>query len=72
MFLPMSKPVISFRLSESELRTLDEACHRFNESRSQVVSRAIKSLLTEYVDRDGKLIREPYWMPNMDGKYNAS
>jgi metal-responsive CopG/Arc/MetJ family transcriptional regulator len=72
MFLPMSKSVISFRLSESELQILDEACHRFNESRSQVVSRAIKSLLTEYVDRDGKLIRQPYWMPNMDGKYNAS
>jgi metal-responsive CopG/Arc/MetJ family transcriptional regulator len=68
----MSKQVISFRLSESELRTLDEACHRFSESRSQVVSRAIKSLLTEYVERDGKLIRQPYWMPNLDGKFNAN
>jgi metal-responsive CopG/Arc/MetJ family transcriptional regulator len=68
----MSKQVISFRLAENELQVLDEACHRFNETRSQVVSRAIKSLLTEYVDREGKLIRQPYWMPNMDGKYNAS
>jgi metal-responsive CopG/Arc/MetJ family transcriptional regulator len=68
----MSKQVISFRLSDSDLQTLDEACHRFNESRSQVVSRAIKSLLTEYVDRDGKLIRQPYWLPNLDGKYNES
>jgi metal-responsive CopG/Arc/MetJ family transcriptional regulator len=68
----MSKQVISFRLSEGELQVLDEACHRFNENRSQVISRAIKSLLTEYIERDGKLIRQPYWMPNMDGKYNAT
>ena len=68
----MSKQVISFRLSEEELKVLDEACLQFNENRSQVVSRAIKSLLTEYVRRDGKLIRQPYWMPNMDGKFNAS
>jgi metal-responsive CopG/Arc/MetJ family transcriptional regulator len=67
----MSKQVISFRLSESELQVLDEACHRFNEKRSEVISRAIRSLLTEYVEREGKLIRQPYWMPNMDGKYNA-
>jgi metal-responsive CopG/Arc/MetJ family transcriptional regulator len=67
----MSKQVISFRLSEGELRVLDEACHRFNEKRSEVISRAIRSLLTEYVEREGKLIRQPYWMPNMDGKYNA-
>jgi metal-responsive CopG/Arc/MetJ family transcriptional regulator len=67
----MSKQVISFRLSEQELKVLDEACHRFSENRSQVISRAIKSLLTEYIEQEGKLIRQPYWMPNMDGKYNA-
>jgi hypothetical protein len=66
----MSKKVISFRLSESELQVLDLACHRFSESRSQVISRAIKSLLNEYVEQEGKQIRRPYWLPNLDGKYN--
>jgi metal-responsive CopG/Arc/MetJ family transcriptional regulator len=64
------KQVISFRLSESELKVLDLACHRFSESRSQVISRAIKSLLTEYVDQQGKQIRRPYWLANLDGEYN--
>jgi len=67
----MSKSVISFRLSEEELHLLDQACHRFSESRSQVISRAIRGLLTEYIERDGKMIRQPYWLPNMDGEYNA-
>jgi metal-responsive CopG/Arc/MetJ family transcriptional regulator len=66
----MSKKVISFRLSESELQLLDLACHRFSETRSEVISRAIKSLLSEYVDQQGKLIRRPYWLANLDGKYN--
>jgi hypothetical protein len=66
----MSKKIISFRLSESELQVLDLACHRFSESRSRVIGRAIKSLLNEYVEQEGKLIRRPYWLPNLDGKYN--
>jgi metal-responsive CopG/Arc/MetJ family transcriptional regulator len=66
----MSKKVISFRLSESELQLLDLACHRFSESRSEVISRAVKSLLSEYVDQQGKQIRRPYWLANLDGKYN--
>ena len=67
----MSKPVISFRLSDEELQILDEACRRFSESRSEVIGRAIRGLLTEYVEQSGKMIRRPYWLPNMDGKYNA-
>jgi len=66
----MSKKVISFRLSESELQLLDLACHRFSENRSQVISKAISSLLTEYVDQNGKLVRRPYWLTNLDGVYN--
>jgi metal-responsive CopG/Arc/MetJ family transcriptional regulator len=62
----MSKRVISFRLSESELAALDLACQRFSESRSQVISRAIRSLMEEYVD-DGKTItRRPYWLADLD------
>ena len=64
--------VISFRLADEDLKVLDEACLLFNENRSQVVGGAIRSLLTEYVREDGKLIRQPYWMPNLDGKFNAS
>jgi metal-responsive CopG/Arc/MetJ family transcriptional regulator len=66
----MSKKVISFRLSDKELQILDLACHRFSESRSQVIGRAIKSLLSEYVDHRGKQIRQPYWLPNLNGEYN--
>ena len=70
--MPMSKQVISFRLADEDLKVLDEACLLFNENRSQVIGRAIRSLLTEYVRENGKLIRQPYWMPNLDGKFNAS
>jgi metal-responsive CopG/Arc/MetJ family transcriptional regulator len=62
----MSKRVISFRLSETELKALDVACQRFSESRSQIVSRAIRSLMEEYVE-DGKTVtRRPYWLVDLD------
>jgi len=63
----MSKQVISFRLSEAELQALDLACARFGESRSQVVARAIRSLVEEYVE-DGKTVtRRPYWLADIKG-----
>lgn len=62
----MSKQVISFRLSEADLQALDLACQRFGENRSQVVNRAIRSLLEEYVD-DGKTVtRRPYWLTSLE------
>jgi metal-responsive CopG/Arc/MetJ family transcriptional regulator len=62
----MSKQVISFRLSESELKALDSACERFSENRSQVISRAIRSLLEEYVEDGNKITRRPYWLVSLD------
>lgn len=63
----MSKQVISFRLTESDLNSLDFACRRFGENRSQVIARAIRSLVEEYVD-DGKTVtRRPYWLADLEG-----
>ncbi len=62
----MSKQVISFRLSDADLEALDLACQRFGESRSQVVARAIRSLLEEYVEDGKKLTRRPYWLTSLD------
>lgn len=62
----MSKQVISFRLSDVDLAALDLACERFSENRSQVVARAIRALLEEYVE-DGKTVtRRPYWLASLD------
>jgi hypothetical protein len=57
----MSKRVISFRLSEREIRALDEACVRLSKSRSQVVSAGIAVLLNEYIEKDGTLLRRAPW-----------
>jgi metal-responsive CopG/Arc/MetJ family transcriptional regulator len=62
----MGKQVISFRLSDADLAALDLACQRFGENRSQVVARAIRSLVEEYVE-DGKTVtRRPYWLASLD------
>jgi metal-responsive CopG/Arc/MetJ family transcriptional regulator len=62
----MSKRVVSFRLSNADLEALDIACQRFGENRSQVVGRAIRSLLEEYVEDGKKLTRRPYWLTSLD------
>lgn len=53
----MSKKVISFRLSASDLRMLDEACRRFGKSRSQVIVEAIHMLKGGLLHEDGTLLK---------------
>lgn len=52
----MSKKVISFRMSDRELDTLDEACRRYGISRSQAVLRGVELLLGAHHHNDGQLL----------------
>lgn len=58
----MSKKVISFRLSDREIETLDEACRRFNRNRSEIVNLAIEMLGREYVLENGELVKRTPWL----------
>ncbi len=58
----MSKKVVSFRLSDPELRALDEACERFRMNRSQAVSAGISVLLSEYLKEGERLVRRAPWL----------
>lgn len=58
----MSKKVISFRLSERQLDTLDEACKRFNCSRSDAIFMALEMLSREYVLEEGELVKRTPWL----------
>jgi hypothetical protein len=53
-------------LSDADLEALDLACQRFGENRSQVVARAIRSLLEEYIEDGQKITRRPYWLSSLD------
>lgn len=64
----MNKKVVSFRLSDDELKALDEACRRLKMNRSQVVAAGISVLLREYLDEGGTLLRRaPWFMTSVTG-----
>ena len=63
----MTKRVVSFRLSDEDLRALDMACERFGMNRSEVVSRGVSVLLSEYLKDDERLVRRAPWIITSDG-----
>ena len=53
----MSKKVVSFRLSDSDILKLDEACRKFGKNRSEVIVSGIQVLLGGRIDEDGTLLK---------------
>ena len=58
----MNKKVISFRLSEGELRALDRACVRLGMTRTEAISAGISVLLSEYLKEGERLVRRAPWL----------
>jgi metal-responsive CopG/Arc/MetJ family transcriptional regulator len=58
----MSKQVVSFRFSNDELHTLDDACKRFGMNRTEVVNVAVRALIAEYIHQEGTLIKRTPWL----------
>lgn len=63
----MSKKVISFRLAEDDLIRLDETAQRFNMSRSETLSAAIRAFNNDYVNENGTFVRRtPWWLQTLE------
>ncbi|WP_404926240.1 ribbon-helix-helix domain-containing protein [Mesorhizobium sp. ORM16] len=64
--LGMSKKIISFRLAEDDLAILDETAQRFNMSRSEALSAALRAFNNDYVNENGTFVRRtPWWLQTL-------